>query len=87
MQPVREMKVDEKRLDLAMAAAGVRQYDELATAAGITTQTIRNIRANGVCSMKVLAALADALNCNPIDLIVTPGFPDPKSDALAALSA
>jgi len=37
--------------------------------------------------MNVLVGLADALNCNPIDLIVTPGFPDPKLEALVALSA
>jgi DNA-binding Xre family transcriptional regulator len=81
------LRVDEKRLDLAMASAGIRQYEDLADAAKISSQTIRNIRKDGICSMNVLASLADALNCNPIDLIVTPGFPDPKLEALAALSA
>ena len=81
------MRVDSKRLELAMAAAGIRQYEDLANISGITSQTIRNIRKSGICSMNALAALAAALKCNPIDLIVTPGFPDPKLDALAALSA
>ena len=84
---MKTLRVDEKRLDLAMAGAGIRQYEDLAAAAKISSQTIRNIRKDGICSMNVLAALANALNCNPIDLIVTPGFPDPKLEALAALSA
>ena len=84
---MKTLRVDSKRLDLAMAAAGIRQYEDLADAAKISSQTIRNIRKDGVCSMNVLIGLADALNCNPIDLIVTPGFPDPKLEALAALSA
>ena len=84
---MKTLRVDSKRLDLAMAAAGIRQYEDLADAASISSQTIRNIRKEGICSMNVLSALADALNCNPIDLIVTPGFPDPKLEALAALSA
>lgn len=84
---MKTLKVDKKRLDLAMAQAGIRQYEDLATAAEISSQTIRNIRRDGICSMNVLAALASALDCNPIDLIVTPGFPDPKLEALAALSA
>ena len=84
---MKTLRVDSKRLDLAMAAAGIRQYEDLADAASISSQTIRNIRKEGICSMNVLSALADALNCNLIDLIVTPGFPDPKLDGLAALSA
>ena len=84
---MKTLRVDSKRLDLAMAAAGIRQYEDLADAASISSQTIRNIRKEGICSMNVLSALADALNCNPIDLIVTPGFPDPKLEGLAALSA
>lgn len=87
MLDIPEVKVDAKRIDIAMATAGIRQYEDLADAAGISSQTIRNIRASGVCSLKVLGSLAHALNCNPIDLIVTPGFPDPKLGALAALSA
>ena len=83
----RTLKVDEKRLALAMANAGIRQYEDLANAAKISSQTIRNLRKDGICSMNVLVGLANALNCNPIDLIVTPGFPDPKLEALAALSA
>ncbi len=80
------VRVDEKRLNIAMAAAGVRTDEALAELAGVTGQTIRNIRASGTCSLRVLGGLATAVDCNPIDLLVTPGFPDPKLDALAAMS-
>ena len=83
----RNIKVASRRLDIAMAIAGMRTDESLAEAAGITGQTIRNLRSSGTCSFRVLNQLASSLNCNPIDLLVTPGYPDPKLDALAEMSA
>ena len=82
-----KLRVDSRRLDIAMAAAGVRTDNALADLADITDRTIRNIRTVETCSMQVLERIAAALGCNPIDLLTTPGFPDPKLGALAALSA
>jgi len=81
-----EVKLDEKRLDVAMAAAGIRTDEKLAEMSKIDARTIRNIRTTGICSFKVWNALAQSIGCNPIDLVVTPGYPDPKWEALAALS-
>lgn len=83
----KKLRVDSRRLDIAMAAAGVRTDNALAELADITDRTIRNIRTAETCSMQVLERIADALGCNPIDLLTTPGFPDPKLGALVALSA
>lgn len=82
-----EVKIDERRLDIAMAAAGIKTDEALAGMSKIDARTIRNVRSNGVCSFKVWNALATAIGCNPIDLLVTTGYPDPKWEALAALSA
>lgn len=80
-----EVKVDEKRLDIAMAAAGIKTDEKLAELSNIDPRTIRNVRTTGLCSFKVWNALATAIGCNPIDLLVTYGHPDPKWEALAAL--
>lgn len=77
------VRVDAKRLNLAMAAADMRTDEELARRSGVTTQTLRNIRRDGTCSLRVLGDLARACAINPIDLLITPGFPDPKVPALA----
>lgn len=82
----RGMRVSGQRLDIAMAVAGVKSDEELAKRAGIDKRTLWNARNLGVISFKVLNQIAEVLNCNPIDLLVTPGFPDPKWDTLAALS-
>lgn len=83
----RSVKVDSRRLDIAMALAGMRTDEALADASGITRQTIGNIRNSGSCSLRVLSRLASSLECNPIDLLITPGYPDPKLGALAEMSA
>lgn len=85
MEVERDIKVDSRRLDVAMAAAGIRTDNELAQKSTVDERTIRNVRKLGTCSFKVLNSLADAIGCNPIDLLVTPGYPDPKWEALAAL--
>jgi DNA-binding Xre family transcriptional regulator len=82
----RTIRVDSRRLDVALAAAGIRTDRELAEKSEVEERTIRNVRKLGTCSFKVLNSLADAIGCNPIDLLVTPGYPDPKWEALAALS-
>lgn len=80
-----EVKVDEKRLNVAMAAAGIKTDDELGKLSEVDARTIRNVRTTGSCSFKVWNALAKATGCNPIDLLVTTGHPDPKWEALAVL--
>jgi DNA-binding Xre family transcriptional regulator len=86
MEIERTIKVDSRRLDVALAAAGIRSDRELSEKSGVDERTLRNVRRLGTCTFKVLNSIADAIGCNPIDLLVTPGYPDPKWEALAALS-
>ncbi len=79
----RRVLVDPVRLDVAMAQAQVKSDEELSRRSNVTRQTINNIRTANSCSLRVLGDLAHALGINPIDLLITPGFPDPKALALA----
>lgn len=87
MEKTQCIRVDSRRLDIALAARGIRSDVELSELSGVDARTIRNVRRLGTCTFKVLNQLAAAIECNPIDLLVTPGYPDPKWDALVALSA
>lgn len=82
----RQIKFDSRRLDVAMAIAGIKTDEELGKRAGIDKRTIWNARNLGKINFTSLNGIAAALGCNPIDLLVTPGFPDPKWEALADLS-
>lgn len=82
----KEIRVDADRLRIAMAIAKIHTDEELAKKSNIDARTIRNIKKNGSCSFDVLRDLSDAMGRNPIDLLVTTGFPDPNSAALAVLS-
>lgn len=73
--------MDTVRLDVAKSTNAIRTDRELAKRAGITDRTLRNIRNSGNVSMDILEKIAIAVNWNPIDLIATPGYPDPKSVA------
>ena len=81
----RGIRVDEKRLKVAMVAAGIKTDRELAKKSGIDERTIRNAKRIGSISWDAWNRIASAIGCNPIDLIVTPGYPRPKSETLADL--
>jgi hypothetical protein len=46
--------------------------------------SIHKMVKSGRFSIESLEALANVLGCNPIDLVTTEGFPDPKSAAPVA---
>lgn len=85
-ETVKDILLDATRLDIAMAVARIKTDEKLAEKSGIDGRTLRNIRKNGKCSLDTLNRIATSIGCNPIDLLVTPGYPDPKWDALATLS-
>ena len=82
----KQLVLDSKRLDIAMVTADIKSDEELARRISVTSGTIRNIRRTGRCQFDTLNAIAIAVGRNPIDLLVTPGHPDPNLVALAALS-
>lgn len=45
--------------------------------------TVKRIKDEGTTTLKTIGELARALECNPVDLISSTGYPAPKSKALA----
>ncbi len=86
MSATRNVRIDAKRLKIAMTIRGIESDADLAEKSGVNERTIRNVKSGGTCSFEVWNKLADACNCNPIDLLLTTGYPDPNWAALAALS-
>jgi len=82
----KEVRIDEKRLNIAMAVGGIDSDSKLAEKSGVDQRTILNVRRHGTCTFKVWNLLSKACGVNPIDLLITTGYPDPKWEALAALS-
>ena len=79
------IRIDERRLKVAMITAGIKTDKELAKKADVDERTIRNAKSKGSISWEAWGKISAAIGCNPIDLIVTPGYPDPKSATLANL--
>lgn len=74
----RSVRIDPQRLNVAMAVAGIQTDRELAGRTGLDTRTLVRVRDKGTLTFSGWNDLAKGLNCNPIDLIVTEGHPDPK---------
>lgn len=83
---MRSIRIDERRLRVAMAAAGINTYKDLSEKSGVDLRTINNIKRLGTCQFEAWNRLAATIGCNPIDLLVTQGYPNPNWAALAALS-
>lgn len=81
----RSVRIDPQRLKITMTAAGIHTDKELAEKAKITIRTITNVKKFGTCSWDAWNSIADAIGCNPIDLLITPGYPRPNWEALATL--
>lgn len=79
-----KIRLDERRVKVLMAMKGIDSLPELAEMAKMHYNSVYKMVNTGRFSIDSLEALADVLQCNPIDLITTEGFPDPKSVALVA---
>jgi plasmid maintenance system antidote protein VapI len=69
-----------------MDREGVSMLQELAERAGIHPNTLTKVLSGESWTPETAVKLAVALNCNPIDLLVAEGFPDPNWAALAVPS-
>jgi DNA-binding Xre family transcriptional regulator len=84
-EAAKSVRIDGRRLKVIMDTKGIDTFEDLARTADLDRRTITRIRKLGTCEFEVWNKLASGLGCNPIDLLVTPGHPDPKSEALVAL--
>jgi DNA-binding Xre family transcriptional regulator len=80
------VRIDEQRVKLLMLVNGIEEQQELAAMAGVTPQTLNRLFKGAAFSSATLDKLAKALNCNPIDLLDTKGYPSPHMGAPALLA-
>jgi DNA-binding Xre family transcriptional regulator len=77
------LKINERNVRVFMADRGINTVEELAKKAGVSSVTIRRLFAGEEFRSSSLHSLAQALNCNPLDLLTVEGYPDPHCPAQA----
>jgi len=77
------IKIDRKKVEIEMIHADTKSFQNLADRAGMSTDTLFKALDGSKWTTKTWKKIAEALNCNPLDLITTEGFPPPKANALA----
>lgn len=81
--------VDWNKVELLMKGIDLEGYGNseivyLSKITGRPWSTIKRIKDEGTTTLKTIGELAKALECNPVDLISTEGYPAPKLDALVS---
>lgn len=82
-------KVNEKAVRVFMAAMGIDTLEKLAEDAGITSMTLRRLfKGDMPFKSSTIESLARVLGCNPLDILIVDGYPDPHlgAPAFAAVS-
>lgn len=64
-----------------MADRGIDTKEELAKRAKISSFTLRNLLSGNDFRSSTVKSLADALECNPMDLLQAEGYPSPHVGA------
>ena len=82
------LKVDERKVRVFMADRGIYTIEDLAKLSGVSSFTIRKLFKGAGFKSDTVQRLADALGCNPLDLLTVEGYPDPHvgAPALASVS-
>ena len=83
---VRTFVIDRERVDLLMKRSGIKTYTALAERAGLHPNTLTKVLKGTKWDSSTAMKLADALDCNPIDLQTAIGYPSPNWGTLAFLS-
>ena len=77
--------IDERRVRVFMAQNGIKSDTELYRKADLAVGTFYRVLRGEAFSSDTLGKLAKALNCSPIDLLNTTGFPSPHVHAPAVM--
>ncbi len=78
------LRLDERRVKVLMAMNGIDSIPALAEMADMHYNSLYKMISTGRFSIDSIEAISNILQCNPIDLLVTDGYPDPKLVPLAA---
>ena len=72
-----KLRIDGERVHVLMRERGIGTLQELAGISGVHANTLTPVLRGGGWSAKTAEKLAEALGCNPIDLLVSEGYPEP----------
>jgi transcriptional regulator with XRE-family HTH domain len=72
-----KLRIDGERVHALMREKGIRSVQELAAMSGVHANTLTPVLRGGGWSARTAERLAAALGCNPIDLLVSEGYPEP----------
>lgn len=75
-----------KTSEVDLAGFGGSEIVYLSQKTGRPWSTIKRVKSERTTTLKTIGEIAQALECNPVDIISAQGYPAPKSEALAALS-
>ena len=78
-----QLRLDGRRVKVLMVMNDIDSLTALAEKAKMHYNSVYKMLNTGRFSIDSIEALANVLNCNPIDLMSTQGYPDPKLEALA----
>ena len=62
-------RINKGKLSVAMLNAGVDTSKRLAELSGVSVNTISRLNNGGSVKLPTLQAMAEALNCNPVELV------------------
>ena len=82
-----ELKINERTVRIMMAREGINTLEELASRSGVHSDTCRNLFSGSGFRSRTVEQLADALSCNPLDLIESVSNHSPLMDAQAVAIA
>ncbi len=77
------LRIDERKLRIIMATRGIDTLQELSEKSGVSYSTLYNVLNGAPFRSVTLQGLAQALEVNPVDLMVIEGYPVPHVDAPA----
>ena len=78
-----KLRIDAERVKALMKLKSMTTMQDLAAASKVHPNTLTVVMRGGGWSAQTAERLAEALDCNPIDLLVTDGYRSPFSDAPA----
>lgn len=80
----REFRINEEAVRVLMLRNNIKSIEALAKRAELNSLTVRRLFEGEMAfKSETIKKLAKALNCNPLDLLLVEGFPDPHLGAPA----
>ena len=79
-----QFRINEEAVRVLMVKNNIKSLEELARTANLNSLTLRRLFEDKMAfKSETIKKLARALNCNPLDILIVEGYPDPHLGAPA----